>query len=259
MQIEFTQTQQPTGKFSPNNFGARYLDPMLGMWISVDPARQFASPYLYAGNGMNPTNVIDPDGNSDIVSLRPGTNDINNVTHIDDAFNLVALVSNGSTEYYDAPPAESYFYTENLIGQKFDPNMEANANVMMNSWFNENKWTQFNQWGTGGLYDFKSRFYENAENTVGFVNKTMMTARDVGNALWGGVTSYQYGLTWRQMHMASDGAAGWGAFEKPRDIKGWIRRSLGTIGCGVSIVTCEDYSSRVMQDWGYLRDFGKPH
>ena len=42
--------------------GARYLDPMLGMWVSVDPARQFASPYLYTGNGMNPVNVIDPDG-----------------------------------------------------------------------------------------------------------------------------------------------------------------------------------------------------
>lgn len=34
-----------------NFFGARYLDPMLGMWISVDPKRQFASPYLYVGNG----------------------------------------------------------------------------------------------------------------------------------------------------------------------------------------------------------------
>ena len=47
-----------------NYFGARYLDPMLGMWISVDPARQFASPYLYAGNGFNPVNGVDPDGNS---------------------------------------------------------------------------------------------------------------------------------------------------------------------------------------------------
>ncbi|OWV06178.1 RHS repeat-associated core domain-containing protein [Fibrobacter sp. UWH3] len=46
-----------------NYFGARYLDPMLGLWISVDPARQFSSPYLYAGNGVNPVNVIDPDGN----------------------------------------------------------------------------------------------------------------------------------------------------------------------------------------------------
>ena len=46
-----------------NYFGARYLDPMLGMWISVDPARQLSSPYLYVGNGMNPINGVDPDGN----------------------------------------------------------------------------------------------------------------------------------------------------------------------------------------------------
>ena len=45
-----------------NYFGARYLDPMLGMWISVDPKRQFNSPYLYAGNGYNPVNGADPDG-----------------------------------------------------------------------------------------------------------------------------------------------------------------------------------------------------
>ena len=44
-------------------FGARYLDPMLGMWTSVDPMRQFASPYLYAGNGVNPVNGVDGDGN----------------------------------------------------------------------------------------------------------------------------------------------------------------------------------------------------
>lgn len=47
-----------------NYFGARYLDPMLGLWTSVDPARQFASPYLYAGNGYNPINSFDPDGNT---------------------------------------------------------------------------------------------------------------------------------------------------------------------------------------------------
>ena len=45
-------------------FGARYFDPMLGMWTSVDPKRQFASPYLYVGNGYNPVNVVDPDGNA---------------------------------------------------------------------------------------------------------------------------------------------------------------------------------------------------
>lgn len=50
-------TENFTGKelddeIALNYFGARYLDPMLGMWISVDPARQFASDYalrLYCG------------------------------------------------------------------------------------------------------------------------------------------------------------------------------------------------------------------
>ena len=73
---QITMTAPPTGKVTENftgkerddetglnYFGARYLDPMLGMWTSVDPARQFASPYLYAGNGMNPMNGYDKDGN----------------------------------------------------------------------------------------------------------------------------------------------------------------------------------------------------
>ncbi|MCF0217376.1 MAG: hypothetical protein HUK21_13020, partial [Fibrobacteraceae bacterium] len=45
-----------------SNHGARLLDPMLGLWISVDPARQFASPYLYAGNGVNPIGFADEFG-----------------------------------------------------------------------------------------------------------------------------------------------------------------------------------------------------
>ena len=53
-----------------NYFGARYLDPMLGMWISVDPKRQFTSPYLYAGNGYNPVNGVDPDGNEVEIKRR---------------------------------------------------------------------------------------------------------------------------------------------------------------------------------------------
>ena len=46
-----------------NYFGARYLDPMLGMWTSVDPKRQHFSPYTYGSN--NPVARIDPDGNQD--------------------------------------------------------------------------------------------------------------------------------------------------------------------------------------------------
>ncbi|MCL4103247.1 RHS repeat domain-containing protein [Fibrobacter sp. HC4] len=58
-----------------NYFGARYLDPMLGLWVSVDPKRQFASPYLYVGNGMNPINGVDPDGNA--VYIQKNGNSIN--------------------------------------------------------------------------------------------------------------------------------------------------------------------------------------
>ena len=54
-----------------NYFGARYLDPMLGLWISVDAKRQFSSPYLYAGNGANPVNGVDRDGN--VLLFAPGS------------------------------------------------------------------------------------------------------------------------------------------------------------------------------------------
>lgn len=40
-------------------FGARYYDPDIGLWISPDPARQFATPYAY---GSSPVNGIDRDG-----------------------------------------------------------------------------------------------------------------------------------------------------------------------------------------------------
>src|SRR5574344_573573 len=49
-----------------SNHGARMLDTMLGVWISVDLKRFFASPYLYMGNGYNPIRYADLNGE------RPG-------------------------------------------------------------------------------------------------------------------------------------------------------------------------------------------
>ena len=81
-------TPPPTGKVTENftgkehddeialdYFGARYLDPMLGMWTSVDPKRQFASPYLYAGNGYNPIQFSDKSGNY-MIRKRAGSYEI---------------------------------------------------------------------------------------------------------------------------------------------------------------------------------------
>ncbi|MCF0215261.1 MAG: DUF4329 domain-containing protein [Fibrobacteraceae bacterium] len=45
-----------------SNHGARLLDPMLGLWISVDPKKFFPSPYLYMGNGYNPIRFSDLNG-----------------------------------------------------------------------------------------------------------------------------------------------------------------------------------------------------
>lgn len=42
--------------------GARFYDPALGMFLTHDPARQFANPYSYTG--WNPTNLTDPNGES---------------------------------------------------------------------------------------------------------------------------------------------------------------------------------------------------
>ncbi len=75
LEVDDKVTENFTGKelddeIALNYFGARYLDPMLGLWISVDKARQFDSPYLYMGNGTNPAILTDSDGN--IVPLAVG-------------------------------------------------------------------------------------------------------------------------------------------------------------------------------------------
>lgn len=49
-----------SGPLGYYDFGARYYDPMLGRWFNIDPAFQFANPYLFCGN--NPVMYIDEDG-----------------------------------------------------------------------------------------------------------------------------------------------------------------------------------------------------
>jgi len=43
-----------------NHFEAREYDPVIGRTMVVDPARQFASPYMWVGN--NPISRFDPSG-----------------------------------------------------------------------------------------------------------------------------------------------------------------------------------------------------
>lgn len=46
-------------------FGSRYFDPFFGMWMSPDPAGQFANPYTYGGD---PVNFVDPNGEEAITA-----------------------------------------------------------------------------------------------------------------------------------------------------------------------------------------------
>ena len=53
---------RPSSGRAYQRIGARYYDADIGLWTSVDPMRQCASPYVYAGNNYNPLNSVDPDG-----------------------------------------------------------------------------------------------------------------------------------------------------------------------------------------------------
>jgi RHS repeat-associated protein len=177
-------------------FGARYLDPMLGMWISVDPARQFASPYQYSGNGYNPVNVVDPDGNAAYMSVDENNVIKNMMYDVDDNNTVEVQWDNGDFSTFNGPDYDSYFYSlgddgvPNIVGQKIDNNMELKAKTMLNDVNPLTIW----RWNSNGEYDFKNRYYgsDDATNTVGVLNGTIMTARDVGNAIWAGYTRYTY-------------------------------------------------------------------
>lgn len=53
------QSKEYDGDQDKYDFGARYYDPFLGLWMSPDPAGQFANSYSYGGD---PINYIDPTG-----------------------------------------------------------------------------------------------------------------------------------------------------------------------------------------------------
>jgi RHS repeat-associated protein len=54
-------------------FGARYYDPEIGRWTTKDPKKQFSDLYAYAGNGFNPINGTDPNGNALVGGILAGS------------------------------------------------------------------------------------------------------------------------------------------------------------------------------------------
>nr|WP_297342262.1 RHS repeat-associated core domain-containing protein [uncultured Fibrobacter sp.] len=231
-------TENFTGKehddeISLDYFGARYLDPMLGMWISVDPARQFASPYLYAGNGMNPVNVVDPDGNETTIDLDEN-NKVTNMTYTANDNTTVSFNKPGVEPFTAAePPLQSYFFDKNEdgtfknVGAIFDNNMDNNAQSLLKAANELYPFGDIKKWGTGGDLDFKNKFYNENVRTIGILNGTAMTPRDAGNAIWGGWTREKYYTPY------------------------FIQRGLSNGYQFIKKGKLEDTQSSVMQIWGF--------
>ncbi len=64
-QAEYAEWDEESSNY---HFTLRLLDPVIGRWLSVDPYRQFYSPYV--GMGNDPVNGVDPDGGA----WKPGKN-----------------------------------------------------------------------------------------------------------------------------------------------------------------------------------------
>ncbi len=107
-----------------NYFGARYLDPMLGLWTSVDPARQFASPYLYAGNGVNPVNGVDDDGN--VFVYAEG----DNVTPGFVASFVSKLSPEARARYDQLDKSSNYYYLRKIDEVYQDPDFNDDMNSL---------------------------------------------------------------------------------------------------------------------------------
>jgi RHS repeat-associated protein len=58
-QGSFSEEEVETGW---EEFDLRMYDPQIGRWTGIDPYDQFSSPYI--GMGVNPVNLVDPDGGS---------------------------------------------------------------------------------------------------------------------------------------------------------------------------------------------------
>lgn len=87
-QGEYSEEDQESGL---NHFEARQYDPVIGRWMSVDPAMQYWSPYL--GMGNDPVNGVDPDGRKAVKDEFTVDKNTGTITKISD-------LGGDKTDYY---------------------------------------------------------------------------------------------------------------------------------------------------------------
>lgn len=143
-QGEFAEKDEETGW---NSFELRNYDPVIGRWLTVDPAGQFASPYLSMGN--NPMSQIDRDGAFS--------------THTDENGNVVAV--------YDDNDLGIYKHTGDEISAWLENGGDLTGGELMGFTLHTFSFTYFEDLEDGvitpmGYIDFDSDWAKEAVNGV---------------------------------------------------------------------------------------------
>lgn len=189
-------------------YGARYYDPKISIWLSVDPIlKHHESPYSFMSG--NPIMIMDPDGRDtilynqqgEILRQIPAEGDHTHFLQHEDGNRSI-----GGGTYYQGLSRESFFgdradnngmFTE--IDERFNQNHEwkffaiardhKDKDHSVGDFIKESPENQH--------YDFKNSNYINKQDhptRVFMVNGMLMNSNEVGNILWG-ATAGSFGFS----------------------------------------------------------------
>lgn len=201
-------------------YGARYYDPVISNWLSVDPlAEKYPgwSPYNYTLN--NPMIYIDPDGR-DVISYNQEGAEIKRT--IQDGAHIYYLKhDNGNFEidgepYYRGNSYASFFgdrtnpgLFESIDESKMQDDKAVINLVNSNTPDNETFFNFISESGNNGDYDYKNTVLsedggkDNSKTTYMY-NGILYNRNEAGNLLWGGTTA-KLGMTNELTWLGSQG------------------------------------------------------
>jgi RHS repeat-associated protein len=156
-QGQYSEKDEETGW---NHFELREYDPVIGRWMTMDPAGQYPSPYV--GMGNDPVNGIDPTGgNCDTCPDNGKYND---------------LIQSASNYYYDSKTNSTAAFMEEVtvVGQRaigFDYLEVAIENYQAPGYFKSNPddQTDYGPWSPDAIgLTVNGSFYYGLGTTNGF-------------------------------------------------------------------------------------------